>query len=439
MTTPVNILQQVVTYNLAKLAFLQNAYCAISLANKTFKNFQDIQANRGDTVSWDLAPRARAKDGLVVNFQQSEQRVQTMTCSQAKNVGRAFSAQQFIFNVDDYMSRFGKADAMELGAEIESDILRNAVSGVIASDIESSIYGQKQTNSGPYRFFGDGRTPVNSYGQLAQAIADFQDYGAAPNIHGILPLTIYPGIVNTGLNQFAMDRNNENARSWQIGDFANAMWHKSNLLPTHIAGSVGDAVDPANCVLTLVSTNDPTGQNVTRLTVTEPTAGTVAQALKSGDLGEFIDGASGVPNIRYLTFIGHKPSGQRVQIRVVDDAPSVAGTITFDVFPALVWAATENQNLTTALAAGMQIRIMPSHRAGVVFSGDSLYLAAPRLPDEVPFPTGSETDPDSGMSLRTYYGSQFGQNTRGMVTDQIWGSTLVPENSQRILIPLSQR
>jgi hypothetical protein len=69
-------------------------------------------------------------------------------------------------------------------------------------------------------------------------------------------------------------------------------------------------------------------------------------------------------------------------------------------------------------------------------AGKPLFLAVPRLPDEAPFPTARSTDPDTGISLRTYFGSQFGQNSRGMVHDVIWGKTLVPEYAMKIALPL---
>jgi len=54
----------------------------------------------------------------------------------------------------------------------------------------------------------------------------------------------------------------------------------------------------------------------------------------------------------------------------------------------------------------------------------------------VPFPTGNEVDPDTGVSMRMYYGSLFGQNQRGMIHDCIWGKKLVPEYSMGVIYPL---
>jgi hypothetical protein len=84
----------------------------------------------------------------------------------------------------------------------------------------------------------------------------------------------------------------------------------------------------------------------------------------------------------------------------------------------------------------MKIVVLPSHRAGAIVGGNALFLAMPMLPEEVPFPTANKTDPDSGVSMRMYYGSLFGQNQRGFVHDAIWGSTLVDEYSMRLVFPL---
>jgi len=440
MTTPVNVLQTVQTYQKAELAWLLNSFCGINLANKKFKNFNDLTANLGDTVTFDTTPRYISYAGLQITEQPSVQRVQSLVCSQAANVSAAYTDQQFIFNVRDYMDRFGMSAVKELGSLIEADILKNFVSGVIVNDPQNANFQGAQVNSGPFRFYGDGVTPINSFTQLAQAVANFEDFGAATHkMCAILPVANIPAIVGTGLNQFAMRRNDEIANSWELGRFANTEWYESNLLPIHVSGTIGNTAAPNN-VMTVVSTNDPTGANVTQITFTEPTSGTDANAIKAGDLFQFNDGVSGKPNMRFLTFIGHRPTQQPVQFRAIADAATVAGSVTVSIQTingvGLVWAQNQNQNLNNAIVAGMTVTPLPSHRAGVLMSGDQFYLAMPQLPDESPFTTSRMVDPDSGASIRHYFGSQFGQNNRAYVRDSIWGSTLVAENSMRLIFPL---
>lgn len=435
MAVPNNVLQTVQTYQKAELAWLLNSFCGISLANKKFKNFQEREANLGDTVTFDLPPRYNTYNGLVITLQDSTQRVESLVCSQASNVSAGYTDQQFIFNVRDYMDRFGEAAMKELGSKIEQDILRNCTSGVLINNPQDPSFGQApNTTSGPYRFFGNATTALNSYQQLAQAIANFHDFGAAPDkVRGILPAVDIPAFIGSGLNQFVPNRNQEIAVSWMLGEFAECNWYRSNLLPTHISGNVGVNAT----TLTVVSTNDPTGQNVTQITFSGATASD-ANAIFAGDMFQFNDGVSGQPNMRFLTFIGHSLSQQPVQFRATAAAGATAGgQVTVSIYPALAWANNvANQNVNNTIAAGMQVSVLPSHRAGVLMSGDQFYLAMPTLPDQSPFTTVNMMDKDSGASIRHYFGVQFGQNVRAYVRDSIWGSDMVADNSMRLIFPM---
>jgi hypothetical protein len=339
------------------------------------------------------------------------------------------------------MERFGMAAMKELGTLIEQDILKNFVSGVIINDPQNPNFGSPQVNSGPFRFFGNGNTPINSYTQLAQAVANFEAFGAARNdMCAILPVDRIPAIIGTGLNQFAINRNNEDAEYWELGRFANTEWYTSNLLPLHVSGTIANAAPPNN-VMTVVSTNDPTGNNITQITFTEPTGGTDANAIKAGDLFQFNDGVSTFANMRFLTFIGHVVSSQPVQFRAIANAATVAGTVTVTIQTingvGLVSSSlSQNQNLNQAIQAGMTVTPVPSHLAGILMSGNQYYLAMPTLPDESPFTTVNMRDEDSGAAIRHYFGSQFGLNNRAYVRDSIWGSTLVAENCMRLIFPL---
>ncbi|MGB1309584.1 MAG: hypothetical protein ACPG47_00155 [Leucothrix sp.] len=406
-----NILVDVATYQKADLALLQNSFCFINKANKKFKNFEKFIGNRGATVTFDLPPRFASGNGtLVANFQDSEQRVQSLVVDQAENIAMEYTAQEEIFNVADYLDVFGRSAVAELGTVIESNVAENAVTK-------------------PYRFYGDGINPVNSYGELAKALSFFRNYGAPlRDTRAIIPDIEVPDVVNTGLNQFALNRNNEDAMSWELGKFSNCDWYQSNLLPLHTAGTVGQAAT----TLTVVSINAAGDQiTLSGAAVSDP------DAIKENDLLEFQDAVVGQPNMRYLTFIGHKPSANPVQVRATADAASDgAGQVVVSIFPALVDTALDrNQNINNPVAAGMEIKALPNTRRGVIYAGDALYLALPRLPSQEPFPTANEADKDSGASMRMYYGTKFGLNQKGFVHDAIWGSTLVPEYSMAIVYP----
>jgi hypothetical protein len=433
---PTNILQQVQTYQRSGLALLQNLCCHIATANTKFKDFDKIQANLGSVVTFDLPPRFTTTAGLVASWQSAVQRVQSLTCDQSNNTSFAVTSQQRIFNLEkgeeDYMRVFGKSAIAELAARVEGNIAKNW-----DSSVQNQLDGTYNTFSGPYRYFGNGTTALSSYQQLAQAIMFFKNYGAvAEGIKVYLPDTVVPSIVGNGLNQFVPHRNDDIALSWELGDFGTPLvnYYQSNLMPIHVSGNVG----VNGTTLTVVSTNDPTGQNVTQITFSG--AGTSdADAVFSGDVFMFNDGVSGQPNMRYLTFIGHYPSANPVQFRATADAASNgSGNVTVTFTPALNWAGGQNQNLNNPIAAGMQVSSVPSHRCGGILGGDAFYLAMPMLPEQEPYPTANEHDPDTGASLRLTYGSLFGQNQTGMIYDETHGSVIVPEYSMRFVIPLSQ-
>lgn len=441
MALPTNVLQQVQTYQRSNLALLENLNCFLNISNTRFKDFENITANLGSTVTFDLPPRFTTAQGLVASFQPAVQRVLPLTCDQATNTSYAFTAQERIFNVEkdteSYMEMFGRSAVAEMGANIEANLALNANSHVPVNTVvngQTVPTGALHTESGPFRFFGDALTPINSFQQLAQMIANFKNFGSVQQgIKVVLPDTIIPAIVGTGLNQFAPNRNNEISMSWEVGEFGTppVMYYQSNLLPIHDAGTLGDA----GTTLTVVSTNDPTGANITQITFSG--AGTDASAVKSGDLLQFQDNVSGQPNLRFLTFIGHVQSNQPVQVRATADAASSAGAVTISITPALQSTSGSGQNVNSNIVAGMQVKILPSHRCGLVVGGDAFYLAMPRLPDQYPYPTAAEYDPDTGVSMRMTYGSLFGQNQMGMIHDSTWGSVLVPEYSMRIAFPVS--
>lgn len=409
----VNILQQVQTYQMSELAFFQNYNAFIKTANTRFENFQDIKFNLGSTVTFELPPRFTVADGLVASFQRIEQRVQSLTVNKAKNLSVEYTAEQFIFNLEEYMDRVGKGAVKRLSSEVEKDV---------ATLAETTAY----------RFFGDGTTSINSYGQLAQMLALYRNYGDVDDIKIYLPDVSIPAIVNNGLNQFVIDRNEREAQSWMLGDFDGADFYRSNYLPDHISGNLGEA----GTTLTVVSTNDPTGQNITQITFSGA-GGADANAVKAFDSLYFLDGVSGKTDLRYLTFMGQARSANQVQVSVTEDAASSGGNVTINFTPGLCSAAGQNQNINTNIVAGMQAKIIPSHKCGFVVGGNAMYIAMPRLPNTEPFPSSNLADEDTGVSLRMYYGNRFGENQYGLVHDVIYGYTAVPEYCMKIAFPLS--
>lgn len=455
MTIPNNILVQVQTYQKAKLGYLNNLNCMIGeLTNKRFKNFPGIQYNLGSSVTFDLPPFFTGNNGLVATFNPAAQRLVTLTCDQAYNVSYAFTAQNKIFNVDkdvdSYMAEFGMSATETLGARIENNVALNIASSspvmTINNQGQSVPTGALHTESGPTRFFGNAVNPINSYQQLAQMIENRKEIGSTKDWQVVLPNIITPAIIGSGLNQFAPKRNDEIANSWEIGEFGTppVKYYRSNLLPTHISGFVGDAAAPNN-IFTVVSTNDPTGLNITQITCTEPTGSSAAAAVRSGDLFQFNDGVSGQPNLRTLTSIGNYLTSQPVQFRAIADAASVAGTVVINLVAGQnagngsglqSQAVNGTQNVNYNIVAGMKFTPLPSRKCGLILNGRAFYLAMPQLPDQSPFATGNEVDEETGASIRMTTGAAFGANQYGSVLDSTWGALLVPSYADQIAFPM---
>jgi len=411
-----NVFQSVATYNKSGLGRLLNEMVFVSTANPKFKEFNtDFAANLGSNITGDLPPRFTSNDGLVVNsFEGVEQRVFTLTVDQSANVNYAVTNEEQIFNLDpmDYMKDFGDSMMIELANKVESNV---------AEDILSNTY----------RYFGDGTTPINSFGQLAQAYANYRDFGTPTGIlKNYIDLMSEPAIINSGLNQFVLKRNEDIANSWELGEWNNVKHYTTNLLPTHTAGTLGNA----GTVLTVVSTNDATGAHITSITFSG--AGTDADAVKENDLMRFLDGVSGQPNVRFRRFTGHTISAQPVQMRATADAASSGGSVTITIDPPLQSTPGRNQNISTNIVAGMQVKIIPSHRRGLLLGGEAFYVGMPRLPMQTPYPTSTITDPESKVGMRMTYGAIPFRNQMGIVYDVIWAKKLISDYAMGMIYPL---
>lgn len=444
MTVTVNnILQQVQTYQMAGMAFLDNLFALYSLSNKKFMNFQDsAPGNLGQTVTFELPPRQTSRSSLVWDPQIIQQRVQNLTVDKQWSIAVNYTTQQFVYNVKDYMQRVGEGILEELGSNVEEWLALNIVSGtpVYATSTPYAPTGALHTESGPYRYFNSPNTPVNSYQQLASFLTYFRNYGAAQNVKAIISDIAYPSIVGTGLNQFVTRRNEEIAMSWELGRFSNCDFYQSNMLPLHVSGNAGNN----GTILTVVSTNDATGENITQITFSGATASD-PNVVFSGDVGRFIDGVSGQPNLRYLKFVGHSISSNPVQVRATaNSGADGSGNVTVNILAGsnnqglCSQSGNPNQNILYNIVAGMQFKFEASHKAGLIYSGNALFLAMPTLPDQRPFDTANKRDPHTAAAWRMTYGSVLGQNQALLGYDGLTGSTLVPEYSARILFPLNQ-
>lgn len=435
-----NNLVNVSTLQSVALAKLENLNCFISTANTKFKDFQDITANLGYTVNMNMPYRFEASQGLVVDtFGATTMRYRSLTCDQSAKVSYAFDNLERLFTIDkqNFMEEIGSGAVTALSSFIEGNVAKNANSSVV-SYTSKGVANGVHTESGPYRFFGDGKVAINSYQQLEQAVTNFTDTGAPKNgMKMYVPNVAVPAIVGSGLSQFVMKRNEEIASSWELGKFGNATYYRSNMLPVHTAGLIGNGATDAIQTLTVVSTDDPTGANITEITCTcDASLSGESGVIKAGDLMEFQNDTIAAPTFK--TYYGGIPTSQRVQIRAVSDADADTTTVVLSILPSLTITpdSSDKIGISTNIVAGMKIKVLPSHRCGLLVSGNSLMLAMPKLRNEVPFTTVSKYDDATNVSMRMYFGSIFGQNEQGIVFDSVYGTFLDPDYCMRVIFPL---
>ena len=410
-----NDLFDVATMNESNLAHLQNKFAFIETANKKFENFQTISGQRGITVQFKLPTRFTSTNSLVASFQGVTDRYLTMNVQQEGSVSYDLDVTQLVYNIDEYENDYGKGAMLELGTKIEANVAQ------ICERV-------------PYRFYGDGRTPITSQVELATAIAFMENFGVAKGgYEGYLSNLTYPQIVNAAFNQQQIEANNRRAYSWEIGEFADCMWYKSNLLPTHTAGTEGQQAS----TLTVVSVVQNAEGGVTSIVFSGCNSASDADSVKEHDSFQFSDGVSGYENVRFRTFIGHEPSECPVQFRATADAASTGGSqVTVTIDPPLQATAGVNQNITTPIVAGMQCTVLPSHRCGLITCGKPIFLAMPKLPPQRPYDHAVTQDEDSGASIRMTTGAVFGQNQYGTIHDSLWDKAAPPEYLLKVALPL---
>lgn len=407
-----NVLQNVQTWQKSMLAAQANFGPWISWANTKFKDFQNFEGQLGATVRYQTPPRTVADEGLDVNWQPLIQPERALTVDEAYNVPLQFTAEQLVFNnIDDYMNTQGRALVEALGTRLEQSVARRAI-----------------TN--PYRFFNFSQTSLSSTLQLAKMIETFKNMGYANqrDIKVILDHTDIPEIINSQQNQFTLDRNNENAQSWELMSWRGVKFGTTNILEEHLAGSVGNNDD----TLTVVSTDDPSGNYITRITFSGASAVSDPDAIKKHDSLYFLGDV-----VNFTSFYGGIRSRNTLQVRVLEDEGSTAGgEVTVEVYPPLVaTAGSAQRNITTNIVAGMTAKVLPNHRAGLLWGNDAMFCAMPKLPEKSPFYTGRSVDPDKGISTRFSYGAVFDKNQYGYIYDAIIGSDINPDDCMKIVFP----
>lgn len=409
-----NTLVNVATLCKAQLMALQNFGAFVANANNKFVDFQNRPAQLGGTVQIQLPWRISSREGLVADFQGLQQRFMTLSIDKSRNSSFAFTDLQYILNAKQFMDDIGRAPIVELGSFIENDIASVAITS-------------------PYRFYGDGYTELSSFNQVSDMLRQFRSFGfAQTRVKVIMSDVANQQIVGSGLNQFVPSRNDTMANSWDIGSFDQADFYWSNILQVHYAGTAGNQQQ----ALTVISTNDPTGNFITQIKVSGGTNND-ANAIKLNDKIVFVDNVGSLPNMRFRSFTGHIAVQLPVQMRATaDSGANSSGQIIINIDPPLcVTPGNPEQNIVNNVVAGMQLSVKPTHRAGMVWADNALFVAMPKLPEQKPFDSASVMDPMTGVSLRLSTGSNLVESTQGSIVASAWGKNLQAEYGLSIIHP----
>lgn len=411
-----NVFVNVERFLPAELGWLLNNYVALDWSNKKFKNFENEVGQFGDTIKYDERQRSRAVQSLIPTVMSTVRTSRTLTVNKELSVSRAFNSKEFIFqNGKEYMDQeCALADAHELGSNIERDLLSMA-------------------ESHTYRHYGDGLNSISTMKSLHQAIVNMRNYGSAGTIRCIIPDVEIPSIIDASASQFVLKRNEEENRKWALGTYGGCEFASSSLLPTHTSGLVGLGSDAARRTLTVVSTNDSTGANITEITCTCHSDFTnSAGVVLADDMVEFSAGSG----VKFVQHTGHGVSARRAQFRVTTTASSSTTTVVVKVSPALVSTNTADQNINKNIIAGMTMTVWPSHICGLIMSDSPMFLAMPQLPKKLNSPTATVMDKESGISLRAYAQDIQGTDHGLFVHDAIYGKDMNPLYVERLLFKL---
>jgi hypothetical protein len=443
-TLPTNLVQNVATYNKAELGALQNTYVMIANANKQFMDFEKIQANLGTTVNMRLKSYFQATKGISTTLQGINQTIHALTVDDAYSLNTAVDDVQRVFNLPPelYMEEYGETAVQTVGAKIETAIAAHAHSAAPVNTFTRGLpvpTGALHTESGPYRFSGNGTTAIDSILLLDQYVRAFKNMGTVGKIRMIIPDTAVSSIVNSALSQFVLKRNEESAGSWDVGRLVatgiDVM--TSNMLPVHTAGDIGNTASPNNVITITAITTDSNG-NITGFTGTSSVT-TSSQAVLSGDVMQFVDAVAGYGNMRFITHIGDQVSEQPVQIRSTSTGVASGGNVSFSIHPYLTANLATRSNTIKAVnrqvEVGMKLAVYPNHRCGLIIDDAALYLAMPQLPATPPYESVIATDKDSGASMRLWHGYIPNEGAYGLFRNCIIGATLIPDYCMRILFP----
>lgn len=410
-----NILQTVTTIKNIANATMQNMNPVFSSADKMFKDFQTFVANLGDSVSYTKVARATSVASFDLAVQPAVERIQTLVCNQPYSASQEYSVSQLLFNIEPY--------------QWEKSWIKSAINK-LANDVE--VKAAKDFTIYPYRFVGDGRTPITQFLDISRFLMQFRNFGApAEEAKFFLPDFAQPSIVNSGLNAFAIDRNNSMAQTWEIADYNRCKFLVSNNLALHTAGSEGQA----DSTLTVSAVTKNSAGQITHISFTGTSASNDADSVKAGDRFKIT-----TANTSLLNFTSYNRAVNPIQFMAAEDAAAVGGTVTVELATPLYpgESLSDAISISTDIVAGMTANVADSHYAGCIYAGQAHQVANPQLGDMSPYVTSWETDPQTGATIRVAYGTNINSGQTLLRLDTLTGSSMNPDVCMAVLFPVTQ-
>jgi hypothetical protein len=394
-------------------------------SNKMYDNFQKKEGQIGMTLQLKSPSQYIGQRSITfTTFGAQIDQTFPLTVDKEIGVSLGYTLQEQIYDMgaDGFMEELGEGAASSYG-------------GIAEDNIAAAIPAYT------YRGYGDGVTPINSYGMLADMVEKFIDLGLPRNkVKAMLLNTIFPQIVDTGNNQFVPNRNEKNSMEYEVGSFSRCEFFKAQILPEHTAGDVGLTKSQVVKIKSLTTTM--VNGVASTVLVLEGYSNSVTDAIKENDL--LTIGYN--QGYRFLNRATHVACSQKFQVRAAADADSNgSGEITVVVDPGIIWDTTNplsniNKAIdSTAITAGVYVTVAYSHKCGVITCNDTIYAPMPTLGDADPYKTAAGYDKTTGASSRIYGGQLgVGQPSKGWIMDGLQGIAFEKNCNMRILIPVTQ-
>lgn len=413
-STPDNIFRAVTTTQQKGMVIIENSSPVFKKADKMFKDFQNYEGQVGESVDFMKQIKADTANTIVWQNQPAVERLQRLTVDQQVSACTQFTQTQVLFYTDPL--------------NFDKSWMKSAIVN-IASQIEQ--YVSADFIKYPYRFYR--MSASTSFPELQRMLAVFRNFGSVNmTAECFIPDMAVPGVLASGMNQFAPDRNNVLANSWELANYGNCNFNSSNQLQVHFAGTEGEA----GSTLTVVSTTKNATGAITEITFSGCSSPNDPNSVKKYDRFEIT-----TANTSLLQFVGYNRSANKIQFMAASDAASNGSsqvTVTLDtpLYPGV--SLSDYISISTDIVVNMTATVEDSFVAGCVYSGPAHQVANPQLGDYDPFTTSWQTDPKTGTSLRVAYGSQLGAGTKRFGIDGIYGSTMNPDQCLTLCFPLNQ-